>query len=305
MSIRKEVAKLTSITDAKEFSESVKQIIDTHIKKNPNSEIRMIKSFRKELNALVEELTLTKTKVINTGNSIIFPTEFTFILPLQKIVDLAVSTIEHREEAIKLVTRKSTLSSDESTILRKKMKKRFYHFTYDMLNYFTSVKDEYVDDTFKDEKDIENFIENNYIQKAFNRVGFEINIINSTYYTNPCTYGAFPPLHTIFLTGTSSDISKEELFLIPLGIMIYNDLSSFGKHDISKLGFSASSCDNPSEVFGHSFAYYIMDKMGIAQKHRFYNELHMLDMDSLNSDLKFIEDVLNQEPSQIEINQLI
>ena len=91
MSIRKEVAKLTSITDAKEFSESVKQIIDTHIKKNPNSEIRMIKSFRKELNALVEELTLTKTKVINTGNSIIFPTEFTFILPLQKIVDLAVS----------------------------------------------------------------------------------------------------------------------------------------------------------------------------------------------------------------------
>lgn len=301
MSIRKEVAKLASITDAKEFSESVNQIIDTHIKKNPNSEIRMIKSFRKELNALIEGLTLSNTKIINAENSIIFPTEFTFILPLQKAVDLAVSLTENKEEYIKMMTHQSTLPSYASKMLKEQMKDMFYTLVSGKLDEFTMIKDQPKSDDFENEEEIEEFIKNEYIQKSLDRVGFKVNIIKSNYYINPCKYDSFPLIHTLFSTGTTPNISKEERFLIALGIMIYNDLSNFNKINISTLGFSVPNPEEALEVFGQSFAYYIMDRMGIANKHRFYDNLHMFDIDILNSDLKFVEDVLDQKPSYATI----
>ena len=290
MSIKKEVLKLSSIKDAKEFSESTIQVINNCIKKNPNSEIRMIKSFR-------EDLVSNNTKIIKTNNSMILPTEFTFILPLQKAVDLAVSLTENKEEFIKMMACQSTLPSYASAMLKEQLKDMFYTLVYGKLNEFTMIKDQPKSDDFENEEEIEEFIKNEYIQKSLDRVGFKVNIIKSNYYNNPCEYDSFPLVHTLFSTGTTTDTSKEERFLTPLGIMIYNDLSNFNKINISTLGFSVPSPDEALEVFGQSFAYYIMDKMGIANKHRFFKNLHLFNKDILNSDLKFIENVLNQEPN--------
>lgn len=297
MSIKKEVLKLSSIRDAKEFSESTIQIIDNCIKKNPNSEIRMIKSFRKELNNLVDELISNSTKVIKTDNSMILPTEFTFILPLQKAVDLSVTLIENKEEFIKMMACQSTLPSYASSMLKEQLKDMFYTLVYGKLNEFTMTKDKPKSDDFENEEEIEEFIKNKYIQKSLDRIGFKVNIIKSNYYSRPCEYDSFPLVHTLFSTGTTPDISKEERFLIPLGVMIYNDLSNFNKLNISTLGFSVINPDEASEVFSQLFAYYIMDKMGIANKHRFYKRLHTFNKDIFNADLKFVESILNQEPN--------
>lgn len=296
MSLKQEILKLASITEYDDFSIETDEIITDYIKSNPSTEIRMIKSFKKELNSVVENLLMNNDKVINMNNVLILPTEFSFIYSLQRTVDFAVSLIESKEELIKVSLHQSTVPSYASKTLKEELKSLFHTLVYAKLKEFNSIKELPKSDYFKNEEEIQDFISNEYIQKSLNRIGFKVTIINSTYYKNPCEIDSFPSIHTIFFTGGTTEISKEEALLVPLGIMIYNDFSNFGKNDISNSEFSAYNSEQSADIFAQTFAYYIMDKMGIEYKHSYYENLYDFDMDMLNSDLEFIEKVLNQEP---------
>lgn len=297
MSLKQEILKLTSITEYDDFSIDTDEIITDYIKSNPSTEIKMIKSFRKELNSVVENLLMNNDKVINMNNVLILPTEFSFIYSLQRTVDFAVSLIESKEDLTKVMLHQSTVPSYVSKTLKEELKSLFHTLVYAKLKELNTIKELSKTDYFRNEEEIRDFISNEYIQKSLNRIGFKVTIINSSYYANPCGIDSFPSVHTIFFTGGTTEISKEEALLIPLGIMIYNDLSNFGKNDMSNSEFSAYNSEQSADIFAQTFAYYIMDKMGIEYKHRYYENLYDFDMDMLNSDLEFVEKVLNQEPN--------
>ena len=207
-----------------------------------------------------------------------------------------------KEEYMKMVCHQSTLPKYVTDALKDQTKNLFYMLVSSKLKELKNTELASIQDCFKDEKEIKGFIENEYIQKAIDRVGTKINIINSTYYTKPCTTDSFPTLHTIFLTGVSNRISKEESFLIPIGIMIYNDLTNFGQTDIRSLRFSETiKSEMPAEVFAQVFAFYILLKMDISEKHRFFDNLHLFDSEKLKSDLIFVQYVLNQTPNNSKL----
>lgn len=293
--MKNKIEQLQHIKDPFEFKDSVNEILYNHVY-NAEDKVAKIGEFRTYLYNLVSAIedNDSKNKIL-TENYTIWCSDFTYIYPLMDAVTFAIQFVNNEEAHAKMFSDVSDFNI-QSRINPEYFKKRkldmFKALADGKLNEFTNIEHDLNTDKFDTVDSLINFLNNDVILDVLTKLE-GIKVVYSDLYTYNCKIDSFPLLNTLFVTGSTASCSKEESLLNGLGILVYNRITAFGQGDLSHFGLGKKHYPMDGDTFAQVFSYYIMKKMGIDSKHRFFNNLWRFDTDLLMGDVNKVKKIID------------